>query len=42
MAKPKYTLYKYVKLSGGKWRYPTQDSARCIEQCVLSSVDAVC
>jgi hypothetical protein len=21
MAQPKYTLYKYVKLSGGKWRY---------------------
>ena len=21
MAKPKYTLYKYVKLSGGNWRY---------------------
>jgi hypothetical protein len=21
MAKPKYTLYKYVKLSRGNWRY---------------------
>ena len=21
MAQPKFTLYKYVKLSGGKWRY---------------------
>ena len=21
MAQPKYTLYKYVKLSGGRWRY---------------------
>jgi hypothetical protein len=25
MAQPKYTLYKYIKLSRGKWRYCRAD-----------------